>query len=68
MADDLLKYKKQFQQNLNSRDAITVEELQICANLNPYRDWFVSILNDANALQDAVDEEFMHELEMLQMA
>ena len=50
MADDLLKYKKQLQQNLNSRDAITVEELHICANLNPYKDWFVSLLGDAHAL------------------
>ena len=50
VADELLKCKQRLHQNLCSGDAITVEELQDCGNLNPYRDWFVSILNDANAL------------------
>ena len=51
---------------MQSRDAISIEELQECDNLNPYKDWFMSILSDANTLIGVIDSEFIEEIEALQ--
>ena len=44
---------------MQGRDAISIEELQDCDNLNPYKDWFMSILCDANSLIGVIDNEFI---------
>ena len=68
IADEVLKYKQKLEENLRSKDAISIEELQECDNLNPYRDWFVSVLADMNALQSSIGTEFINEIETMNMA
>ena len=67
-ADDLIRLKNKLSENLNSRDAITVQELKECQNLNPYKEWLINLLVDANALTSSIDDDFVHEIGVLEMA
>ena len=43
--------------------SMTLEELETCENLNPFRDWFVKIITQANELKRSVSDQFLHEIE-----
>ena len=54
VADEILRNLKKLEDNLQSKDSITVEEIKICANLNPYKDWIASVIGDVNALKEVI--------------
>ena len=54
VADEILRNVKKLEDNLQSKDSITVEEIKICANLNPYKDWIASVIGDVNALKEVI--------------
>lgn len=47
---------------------MTLEELETCENLNPFRDWFVKIITQANELKRSVSDQFLHEIEEMTKA
>ena len=67
VADEVLKNKMKVQETLQNKDAITIDELRQCDNLNPYKDWFVQVLEDMHALQGSIGIDFMTEIEQLAM-
>ena len=44
LAEDLIKYKTLLGNTLENDESMTLEELETCENLNPFRDWFVKII------------------------
>ena len=67
VADEVIKNKMKVQATLQSQDAISIDELRQCDNLNPYKDWFVQVLEDMQALQSSIGVDFMDEIEQLAM-
>ena len=67
VADEVIKNKMKVQTTLQSQDAISIDELRQCDNLNPYKDWFVQVLEDTQALQSSIGVDFMDEIEQLAM-
>ena len=63
ICDELLRQKKQFQAKLYSEDAIDLDELSQCDNLNPFKEWLVSILTDACSLVEEIDGEIINVIE-----
>ena len=63
LAEDLIKYKKLLGETLENDESITLEELEDCENLNPFKDWFIKIIKQSNSLKRAVSDEFLHEIE-----
>ena len=55
LAEDLIRYKKKLSETLQNKDSITIDELKICDNLNPYKHWFIKVVKKANKMQNAVD-------------
>ena len=53
-SDEILRHLKKLEDNLQSEDAITVEEIKICANMNPYKDWIASVISDVNTLKEVI--------------
>ena len=45
--------------SLFSEEGISLDELSQCENLNPYRDWFKKMLNEANQLTNCIDENLV---------
>ena len=63
LADELLKYKRDFEMKLYSEEGISLDELSQCQNLNPYRDWFISMLEEANQLSNSIDDHLVSQIE-----
>ena len=42
---------------------MSLEELDQCANLNPFKDWLVSILTDASSLVEVIDADIINAIE-----
>ena len=59
LADELQKCRRDFEMNLFSEEGISLDELGQCENLNPYRDWFKKMLNEANQLTNCIDENLV---------
>ena len=59
LADELLKYRRDFEIKLYSEEGISLDELAQCENLNPYRDWFVCMLNEATQLINTIDDHLV---------
>ena len=55
LAEDLIRYKKKLHDTLQNEDSLTIDELQDCENLNPYKDWFIKVVKRANKMQESVD-------------
>ena len=68
LAQDLIKYKTLLGNTLENDESMTLEELETCENLNPFRDWFVKIITQANELKRSVSDQFLHEIEEMTKA
>ena len=44
---------------------MTLDELKDCENLNPFRDWFIKVIEQANELRASVSDSFLHQIEQL---
>ena len=63
IVEELMKQKDAFQAQLYSEDAMNLEELGQCDNLNPFKDWLVSILTDACSLVETIDGDIVEAFE-----
>ena len=67
MADEILKHLRQLDENLQSQNSITVEEIKICANLNPYKDWIAEVIGDASCLKEVIENELVKEIDRFEL-
>ena len=65
IVDELSKLKARVSQSLKNEHSISVEKLKICDDINPYKQWFMTIIQDADNLQLAMDDEFFRDIESL---
>ena len=65
MVDELSKLKSRVSQSLKSEQSVSVDKLKTCSDINPYKQWFMTIIQDADNLQLAMDDEFFRDIESL---
>ena len=65
LAEDLIKYKNLLGELLVNDESISLEELEDCENLNPFRDWFIQVIQHANCLKQSVSDDFLNEIEKM---
>ena len=65
IVDELSKLKARVSQSLKNEHSISVEKLKTCDDVNPYKQWFMTIIQDADNLQLAMDDEFFRDIESL---
>ena len=65
LAEDLIKYKDILGDTLVNHESMTLAELKDCENLNPFKNWFIKVIEQANELRASVSDSFLHEIEQL---